>query len=179
MNRHLLRIAPAAMALALAACSGGSGSVAPAPAPANTPPRISGLTSQMVNQDTSTGALSFTVSDTESGGGAVSLTASSSNEAIVARDAILLTGSGTTRAVEVVPSEDATGSVNIAVMATDPQGLTNSVTFGVTVRAVEQSIAAFTARTFAMPAEGTPQTVRGFTFLQDADDPATFDPLLQ
>jgi hypothetical protein len=179
MRIHSLRFAAAAMALALAACSGGGGSPAPAPAPANTVPRITGLANQMVNQDTSTGALSFTVNDAESGAGAVTVTASSSDASIVAQDAIVLTGTGGSRSIEVVPSEDATGSVNIAVTATDPQGLSNSVTFGVTVRAVEQSVAAFTTSTFAIPEDGDQQTVRGITFVQDADDPATFDPLLQ
>jgi hypothetical protein len=174
----MLRIVPAVMALAIAACSGGGGSAAPAP-PANTAPGITGLTNQLVNQDTSTGALRFTVGDSESGAGAVSVTASSSNAALIAPDAIVLTGSGATRGIEVVPSEDATGSANIAVTATDPQCLSNSVTFGVTVRAVEQSVAAFTATTFVIPEDGTQQTVRGITFVQDADDPASFDPLLQ
>jgi hypothetical protein len=178
MKAHL-RIAPAVIALALAACGGGGSSPAPAPAPANTAPRITGLANQMVNQDTSTGAIAFTVSDVESGAGAVTVTASSSDPSIIAQDAIVLTGTGASRSIEVVPAEDATGSANVAVTATDPQGLSNIVTFGVTVRAVEQSVAAFTATTFAIPEEGDQQTVRGITFVQDADDPATFDPLLQ
>jgi hypothetical protein len=178
MKRHMLRIVPAVVALAIAACSGGGGSAAPAPA-GNTAPAISGLTSQLVNQDTSTGAVGFTVSDSESGAGSVSVTASSSNTALVAQDAIVLTGSGATRAIEVIPSEDATGAANIAVTATDPQGLSSSMTFGVTVKAVEQSVAAFTAATFVIPEDGTQQTVRGITFVQDADDPASFEPLLQ
>ncbi len=178
MKTQWFRIAPGVIVLALAACSGG-GYGSPDPAPANTAPRITGLANQMVNQDTSTGALGFTVSDDESGAGAVTVTASSSDASIVAQDAIVLAGTGGSRSIELVPSEDATGSVNIAVTATDPQGLSSSLTFGLTVRAVEQSIAAFTTTTFAIPEDGDPQIVRGITFVQDADDPATFDPLLQ
>jgi hypothetical protein len=179
MRIHSLRFGAAAVALVLAACSGGYDSPDPAPAPANTAPRITGLADRMVNQDTSTGALTFTVSDDESGAGAVTVTAASSDPLIVAQDAIVLSGTGSSRSIELVPAEDATGSVNVAVTATDPQGLSNVVTFGVTVRAVEQSVAAFTTATFAISEDGDPQTVRGITFVQDADDPATFDPLLQ
>jgi hypothetical protein len=179
MRIHSLRFIAVGVTLALAACSGGYDSPDPAPAPANTAPRITGLANQMVNQDTSTGALAFTVSDTESGAGAVTVTASSSDPSIVAQDALVLTGTGGSRSIEVVPSEDATGSVNIAVTATDPQGLSTSATFGVTVQAVERSVSAFTTATFAIPEDGEQQVVRGITFVQDADDPATFDPLLQ
>jgi hypothetical protein len=178
MKRHMLRIVPVVAALAVAACSSGYDSPDAAP-PANTAPRITGLGNQMLNQDTSTGSLAFTVSDSESDAGAVALAASSSDPTIIAPDGIVLTGSGSARAIELLPSEDATGSVNIAVTATDPQGLANTVTFGVTVRAVEQSVAALVATTFAIPEDGAQQTVRGVTLVQDADDPAAFDPLLQ
>jgi hypothetical protein len=47
------------------------------------------------------------------------------------------------------------------------------------VKAVSQSIATYTNSTFALMEGDTPVQVSGFTFVQDADDDATFAPLLQ
>jgi hypothetical protein len=168
----------AVTALAVTACGGGGSGGGSTPPPQNASPRVSALTSQTVNQDTPTSALAFTLSD-DGGPDALMLSVISSNTAIVPVDGISLSGSGANRALRAVPAEDATGSLNITVQATDAQGLIGVSSFTLTVKAVEQSIASYTNSTFAQGENDTPAQVSGFTFVQDADDDATFDPLLQ
>jgi hypothetical protein len=79
----------------------------------------------------------------------------------------------------VTPAEEASGSATVTLTATDAQAMTSSVTFTVSVQAVTKSIAGYTSTTFAQLEGDTPTQVSGFTFLQDADDETTFNPLLQ
>jgi hypothetical protein len=166
----------AVTAVAVTACGGGSGTGS-MPAPQNVAPAVSPLSNQTINQDTPTAALSFAVND-DGGSDALTLTVTTSNAAIVPPEGITLSGSGVNRAITLAPAEDATGQVNITVKAQDAQGLIGSSSFGVTVNAVEKSIASYAASTFAQGENDTPVQVSGFTFVQDADADTTFDPLL-
>jgi hypothetical protein len=171
----LALLAAVTAALAVTAC--GNGSSTPA-APQNVAPTVSAIPAQSIDQDTPTPALAFSVND-ESGPGTVTLTASTSNAAVIPIEGITLGGSGSARTITLTPSEDATGVANIAVTATDPTGLQSTAHFDVTVRAVEKSIANYTTMTFAESETDTPAQVSGFTFVQDADEDTTFDSLLQ
>jgi hypothetical protein len=164
------------MALAVTACGGGGSSVPPAPQ--NVAPTVSAIGAQTIDQDTSTGNVSFTVND-DSGPGAVTISAISSNAALVPADGIALGGTGGSRTISLTPVEDATGQTNVTISARDPQGLTTNATFALTVRAVEKSLLAYTTTTFAQSESDTPAQVSGFTFVQDADDDTSFDTLLQ
>jgi hypothetical protein len=164
------------MALAVTACGGGGSSLPPAPQ--NVAPTISVIGAQTIDQDTSTGAVSFTVND-DSGPGGVTVTASSSNAAVIPAEGISLDGTGGSRTITLTPSEDATGQTNVTITARDAQGLVTNGTFPVTVRAVQQSILAYTTTTFAQSESDSPAQVSGFTFVQDADEDTSFDSLLQ
>ena len=164
------------MAIAVSACGGGGSSTPPAPQ--NAAPTLGSIAAQSIDQDTATNALSFSVND-DSGPGGVTLTVASSNPAIVPLENITLGGVGGSRTVALSPAEDASGTANITVTGTDPQGLKSTTAFGVTVRAVQKSIASYTLTTFAQSEGDTPAQVSGFTFVQDADDDTTFDALLQ
>jgi predicted small lipoprotein YifL len=163
-------------ALAVTACGGGGSSLPPAPQ--NAAPTIGAIGAQTIDQDTSTGAVSFTVND-DSGPGGVTLTATSSNAAVIPAGGISLDGTGGARTITLVPSEDATGQTNVTITAKDPQGLTTTGTFAVTVRAIEKSILTYATTTFGQSENETPAQVSGFTFVQDADDDTSFDSLLQ
>ena len=165
----------AVTALAVSACGGGGGSGAATPQGA---PTVSPFTSQSINQDTPTGAVPFTVSD-DGGADALLLTVSSSDPSIVAIDGITLGGNGVNRTVNVLPSEDATGRVNIMINAKDAQGNVGFSIFPLTINAVNQSITSYTNSTFAKDENDTPVQVSGFTFLQDGDDDNTFASLVQ
>lgn len=157
---------------------GGGGSRGPAPAPRNAAPTVSSIPAQTINQDTSTPALAFTVGD-DGAVGDVNVVVSSADPTLLPSYGLVLGGSGANRTVTVTPAEDATGTANVSLTAVDKTGVTTSVTFPVTVKAVSQSIAAYTNSTFALMEGDTPVQVSGFTFVQDADDDATFAPLLQ
>lgn len=169
----------AVTALAVSACGGSTRAPGgAAPIPQNMAPTVSAIAAQSIDQDTSTQALAFTVND-EGGGGAVTLTATSTNPAVIPAENITLGGNGGSRTITAIPAEDATGTAGVVITATDAQGLQSTSNFNVTVRAVEKSISAYAATTFAKAEDETPAQVSGFTFVQDADDDTTFDPLLQ
>ena len=163
--------------IAIAGCSGGSGSGG-TPQPLNAAPQLTGVGSQMIDQDTSTAALPLTVSD-DGGADNVMLTASASDGSIIPLGGIVFGGSGANRTLTLTPAEDATGQVNVSVTATDAQGLSATVTFPLSVRAVTQSFTSYANATFGQMENDDPAKVSGFTFVQDADDESTFDPLLQ
>ena len=79
----------------------------------------------------------------------------------------------------MTPAEDATGAASVTVTAVDANGNASNAAFPVTVSAVSQSVTTFTNSTFALMEGDTPVAVGGVTYVQDADDEATFAPLLQ
>jgi hypothetical protein len=98
---------------------------------------------------------------------------------VIPSEGISLGGTGGSRTITLVPSDDATGQTTVTISAKDAQGLTTNGTFAVTVRAVEKSILAYTTTTFGQSESDTPAQVSGFSFVQDADDDTSFDSLLQ
>ena len=167
-----------ATAAVMTGCGGGGSGSGRPPTPQNAAPVISAISAQTINQDTSTPALAFTVSD-DGGIDGVSVLLSSADSKLFPSYGLALGGSGGSRTVTVTPAEDATGTASVSVTAIDAKGMSTSVIFPVTVTAVSQSIASYTNSTFALMEGDTPVQVSGFTFVQDADDDATFAPLLQ
>jgi hypothetical protein len=172
LSNHMVMLA--VTALSVTACGGGGGGSA---APASTAPTVSPFASQNVNQDTLATA-SFTVAD-DGGADALTLTVFSSDPTIVPTDGITVTGTGVNRTVNVMPAEDAIGRVNIQINAKDAQGNMGFSILPLTVNAVNQSISSYTNTTFVKDENDTPAQVSGFTFVQDADDDATFAALVQ
>ena len=171
-------VALLASAVVVTGCGGGGGRSGAAPTPRDAAPTVSAIPAQTINQDTSTAALAFTVSD-NSGLDSVKVVVSSSDSTLLPSYGLVLGGSGGSRTITVTPAEDAIGTGNVSVTASDAQGNLTSSIFSVTVKPVSQSIASYTNSTFALMEGDTPVQVSGFTFVQDADDDATFSPLLQ
>ena len=169
-------IAVMVVAAFAAGCSNGSGSGGTAP-PVNAAPTVSAIASQAIDQGTSTGPLAFTVSDESAD--ALTVTATTSDMAIVPVGSVAFGGSGFNRTVTITPLEDATGQVNVTITARDKDGLSFDRVVPVTVRAVQQSFLDAANTSFAQLENDTPTPVSGVTFVQDADDEATFDSLLQ
>src|SRR5262249_59653084 len=65
--------------------------------PVNDPPTISDIVNQTINQDTSTGPLSFTVSDVETPAASLTVSGSSSNPTLGPHANIVFGGSGRNR----------------------------------------------------------------------------------
>jgi hemin uptake protein HemP len=93
-------------------------------------PEITSILNQSIDEDTATDALSFTVTDADS----VSLTLSaySSDLALIPTENIVINGSGSNRTVVVTPTANGTGSATITLSVSD-SAYTASTSFDVTV----------------------------------------------
>ena len=105
----------------------------------NVPPTITAIAPQIILEDNNTGALAFTISDFESAATNLTVTATSSNTNLVRNTGLTLGGSGGSRTVLVTPIANSNGVVNITVTVTDPDGLSASTVFAVTVIAVNDA----------------------------------------
>lgn len=102
----------------------------------NAAPTISAIADTTINEDANTGALAFTVGDTETAAGNLTLSATSSNTALVPVANVTFGGSGASRTVLVTPVANASGSTTINVTVTDANGLTSAEQFVVNVTEV-------------------------------------------
>ena len=102
---------------------------------ANTAPTISNPGDAAIDEDTSTSALPFTVSDAETAAGSLTLLGISSNPGLVPLSGISFGGSGGNRTVTITPAANANGVATITVTVSDG-ALTADAQFTVTVRAV-------------------------------------------
>ena len=99
------------------------------------PPTISAISAQTTSKDTATGAIAFTVGHVETAATALTVTATSSNQALVATNGIVLGGSGANRTITLTPAANASGTSTITVTVAEPGGLTATRTFALTVNA--------------------------------------------
>ncbi|PYK57343.1 MAG: hypothetical protein DME21_17505, partial [Verrucomicrobia bacterium] len=81
----------------------------------NTPPTISSIPGRTINEDTQTGAISFTVADAELTAGSLSVSGSSSNPTLVPDGNIVFAGSGGNRTIAVTPAANQSGTATITV----------------------------------------------------------------
>ncbi|MEI7900519.1 MAG: LamG-like jellyroll fold domain-containing protein, partial [bacterium] len=105
---------------------------------ANTPPAISNVADQTIDEDHATSALAFTVSDAETPAASLTVTRSSSNTLLVPDVNIVIGGSGTNRTVTVTPLPNQNGSATITLTVSDGV-LTATDTFVLTVNAVNDA----------------------------------------
>lgn len=167
----------AATALAVAAC-GGDGRMAAQPPAPNAPPALAAIGDQTINQDMSTAAIPFDVSDDQTAAASLTVTASSSDETLISNEGITLAGSGGSRTVMVTPAEAAVGSAMVSLTVADSAGLSATRSFRVTVNAVNVPFTPYAFDTFADPEGADARSLLGFTLNNDSDDrPDAFDPL--
>ncbi|MBK7951380.1 MAG: PQQ-dependent sugar dehydrogenase [Deltaproteobacteria bacterium] len=101
----------------------------------NAPPTISDITDWITAEDTSTGAISFTVGDNETAATSLTVTATSSAQTVVATSGLVLGGTGANRTLTVTPVANASGTSTITVSVSDGASITSDA-FVVTVVAV-------------------------------------------
>ena len=182
-RRRGLAVLGALAAGLLTACGGGGydgGGTSPPPPAMKQPPQIVGLTDQSLPQDTMTPALSFQVSDADSGANAVTVTVTTSDATIIPAEGIVLGGSGGSRTLQITPAAEVFGDAMLTIRAADPDGLTEQQVIRVTVNGVFVSFSTTVNEVFAVDENGEQRSLSGFTFTLDADDdPAAFDALLQ
>jgi VCBS repeat-containing protein len=101
----------------------------------NTAPSITVIANQVTAEDTPVTA-SFTLTDTETAAGALTLSRSTNNPLVVPLSGITFGGSGSSRTVIIHPAANASGSATVTVTVTDAGGLSASRSFTVTVNPV-------------------------------------------
>ncbi len=101
--------------------------------PPNNPPTITGISNQTIDQDTSTGPLSFTVGDIETATSSLGVSGGSSNATLVPVGNIVFGGSGASRTVNVTPVVGQYGTSTITVSVSDGSASVGT-SFTLTVR---------------------------------------------
>jgi uncharacterized repeat protein (TIGR01451 family) len=101
----------------------------------NDAPFISALTNAVIDEDSSTGAIPFTVGDVDSPISSLTASARSSNTTLVPDANVVLNGAGASRTVTVTPAGNQSGETTITVFVTDGAA-TNTGTFLLAVRSV-------------------------------------------
>ena len=181
MNQHKLvsLLSLAVTTLVVTACGGGgAGSMGPPPPPANTAPTITTIADKVGDQDAVIGPIDFSIGDGESDVSTLTVSAMTDGGSVVPADGITIAGSGASRTITLTPLEAATGTVNVRIAVADPQGATASRAFNVTVNARPASIREWSLTTFAKAENDEVTVMNGYTFAQDADDPAIYEPLI-
>jgi hypothetical protein len=169
----------AATTMVVAACGGGEGGrPGPPPPPVNSAPVISGIADRNSNQDTVVGPIEFTIGDRETDAPMLKVSAAADGTGVVPADGIALAGTGTVRSITLSPLEAATGVVNVTLTVTDAEGAASTRSFRVTVNARNASMREVALATYAKDGSDEATVVNGITFVQDADDPAIFEPLM-
>jgi hypothetical protein len=169
----------AATTWVVAGCSSNSPDVMQPTQPAvNFAPTLAAITDRTVDQDTVAGPIELNIADRESDAALLTVTAATDGTTVVPADGVTLGGTGAVRTLTLTPLEAATGAVNVTLTVTDPQGAVALRAFRLTVNARAASVRDATLTTFAKGETDEATAVNGFTFAQDADDPAIFEPLL-
>ena len=108
-------------------------STASYPVTPNTPPTISAVANVSTMKNNATTALSFTIGDGESPASGLTMSASSSNTALVPLANIVFGGSDVNRTVTVTPASGQVGTATITITVSDGT-TTTSTSFDVTVK---------------------------------------------
>jgi hypothetical protein len=136
----------------------------------NDPPTISDITNKNTNEDTTTPAIPFTVNDVDHSPGSLTVTGTSSNQALVPNGNIVFGGSGSSRNVTITPALNQTGSTTITVTVTDGNSSSDFDSFVLDVISVNDppTISNITDK---VTNEDTPTSLIPFT-VTDAETPA-------
>ncbi len=100
--------------------------------PVNDAPTISAIANQTAFQNTATAAIAFTISDVETAASSLTVTASSSNTALIPNGSLVFGGSGANRTLILTPANNQFGTATITVNVSDGN-LVTPTTFTVTV----------------------------------------------
>ncbi|MCI0366516.1 MAG: Ig-like domain-containing protein [Phycisphaerales bacterium] len=115
----------------------------------NSPPTISAINDLTISEDTSTPAIPFTISDSETPLSSLAVSAVSSNPSLVPPGGIVFSGAVGSREVTVTPAPNQTGSALITITVNDTQSGMATETFMLTVQQVNDppSLAAISNQT--------------------------------
>ncbi len=92
----------------------------------NDTPTIASITDQVTDEDVALGPIGFTIADMETAASSLSLSATSSDSALVPVGNVVFGGSGANRTVTVTPALNQSGSVTITLIVSDGQTTADS-----------------------------------------------------
>lgn len=133
---------------------------------ANTAPTISSVAAKQVLAGLATAPIGFTVGDAETAAGDLSVTATASDESLIAEGGLVLGGTGSARTLKIFSRSGVSGSTNISISVSDGASVVKR-TFALTVNAntaptitqiADQSIGAFASLTGLRFSIGDAQT---------------------
>jgi VCBS repeat-containing protein len=124
----------------------------------NDTPTIAAIADQVIDEDTAAGPVNFTIDDSETAAGSLTLSGVSSDTTLVPNSNISFGGNGANRAVTVTPAADQFGSAQITVTVSDGD-LTQDRTFNVTVTAVNDAPTLASLPDFNIPQDSSEQQV--------------------
>ncbi len=99
----------------------------------NDAPTISSIANKTIAKDSASGAIGFTIADTETAAASLTLTKASSDTTVIPTSGIVFGGSGGSRTVTITPATSKTGTVTVTLTVADAQGLTTPHAFTVYV----------------------------------------------
>jgi len=102
----------------------------------NAAPLVSDIADQVINEDTATGPIAFTVSDLETPAASLTINPTSSNPALVPNGNIALGGSGANRTVTISPAANQFGFTTITLAVSDTDGTTTTKSFVLSVTSI-------------------------------------------
>lgn len=102
----------------------------------NEAPSLSTIADHSILEDATTGILPFTIGDPETPAGTLTVTATSSNTALVPNESLTISGTGANRSLVIAPTANQNGSATITITVSDGT-LTTTRSFQVTVQSVD------------------------------------------
>ena len=87
--------------------------------PINTPPTITSINNQSIQEGSTLGPLAFTVGDADSAPGSLQVTASSDSQQLVPNNGIVITGNGASKQITVTPAAGETGTCTVTIAVSD------------------------------------------------------------
>jgi hypothetical protein len=132
----------------------------------NDPPTISDIGPQIVSKEGVVGPVSFSIADVETPVKKLTLSATSSNPALVPIRNVVLQGNGSERTVTVTPVSNRSGVARVTITLSDGDDTVTSPSFTINVVAtdsiVEENLIPGTPQETWEPRDGFPN-IRGFT----------------
>ena len=138
----------------------------------NAYPSVTTIANKTVNEDTSTGAIAFTVGDKETAVGSLVVSATSSNTALVATTNIILAGTTASRTISITPITNKFGTTLITLTVKDAAGATTNSSFLLTVTAVNDAPKAVSDTVTRLPGQSI-TIARAFPVRNDTDVDST------
>ncbi len=133
-------------------------------------PSITGLIDRTTSEDVTLGPIGFTVGDDHTAVATLIVSATSSNQQVIANGGLASGGSGAARTLTIAPVANASGTAIITVRVEDDEGLATEQTFALTVTAVNDAPTITAIPNQVMP-EDAPALVLPFV-VSDVESPA-------